>query len=64
MKSELIKTICRNIFENMLKHKLEFKGHTLVKELQKPSVIKTYSVGFNHNHELPNKKGIKIINPS
>ena len=56
----MIKKRCRNIFENVWKHKLDFKGHTC-KELQKPSVTKTYSAGFNHNPELSIKKRIRMI---
>ena len=38
-------------------------GTHTCKEIQKPSVSKTYSVGFNHNAELPNKKLIQMIKP-
>ena len=39
------------------------QGTHTCKELKKPSVTKTYSVGFNHNPELPNKKQIQMIKP-
>ena len=55
----MIKTRCRKIFVNVEKH---FKGYTC-KEMKKPSVTKLYSVGFNHNPELPNKKRIRMIKP-
>ena len=31
------------------------------KELQKPSVTKTHSAGFDHNPKLPNKKRIQML---
>ena len=42
----------KNHVLNYKKHKLDFKEHVQ----RTPTVTKTFSIGFNHNAELPYKK--------
>ena len=52
---------CKNYALNFKKRKLYFKN--TCKELQKPSVSNTYSIGLNHDAELSYKKLIQNIKP-